>query len=309
MGQLLLGFTANTLEVQQDCVGQVHFFDAVLHNQKGEAKNVKRVVCVHEEDAGILWKHTAARNPSLTRSQRLVLTMIATVGNYDYIFNWMFYQDGKIEFNVKLTRILSVHLLAANATPAGHGTIVSPRINAPFHQHFFSLRLDAEIDGNENTVEVLDVVPVPDETGTRENPYGQGFTSIRIPLKTAGSAKSNICTETSYSWLFSNQNSIHPCTNEPVGWKLIPWTSPQILLKTDSPIHPQAAWMDYNTWVTPYQKNQLFSGEFYLNNSGLSEGVARNASANIENTDVVIWHNFGLSHIPRVEDWPVMPVE
>ena len=25
--------------------------------------------------------------------------------------------------------------------------------------------------------------------------------------------------------------------------------------------------------------------------------------------DVVIWHSFGVTHVPRVEDWPVMPVE
>lgn len=24
---------------------------------------------------------------------------------------------------------------------------------------------------------------------------------------------------------------------------------------------------------------------------------------------MVLWHTFGISHIPRPEDWPVMPVE
>lgn len=48
---------------------------------------------------------------------------------------------------------------------------------------------------------------------------------------------------------------------------------------------------------------------FYLNNSGLPEWVRQNRNANIQNTDVVIWHNFGITHIPRTEDYPVMPVE
>ncbi len=29
----------------------------------------------------------------------------------------------------------------------------------------------------------------------------------------------------------------------------------------------------------------------------------------VENEDVVVWNVFGLTHNPRVEDWPVMPVE
>ena len=29
----------------------------------------------------------------------------------------------------------------------------------------------------------------------------------------------------------------------------------------------------------------------------------------IKNEDVVIWHSFGVTHVPRVEDWPVMPRE
>lgn len=162
-GQYGIGFNTNELQTQVDCIGQVHFFDAVLHNERGEAQRMPRTVCLHEEDAGILWKHTDFRTgkSALTRSQRLAMMFVATVGNYDYIYTWHFYQDGSIEFNVKLTGILSVNLLATNATPAGHGSVVFPQINAQYHQHFFCLRLDTEIDGNENSAVVSDVVSVP----------------------------------------------------------------------------------------------------------------------------------------------------
>jgi primary-amine oxidase len=29
----------------------------------------------------------------------------------------------------------------------------------------------------------------------------------------------------------------------------------------------------------------------------------------VVDTDIVVWHSFGVTHIPRPEDWPVMPVE
>ena len=30
---------------------------------------------------------------------------------------------------------------------------------------------------------------------------------------------------------------------------------------------------------------------------------------NIDGEDIVVWHTFGLTHFPRPEDWPVMPVD
>lgn len=89
----------------------------------------------------------------------MVLTFIATVSNYDYQFKWMFYQDASIRVELILTGIVSQNLLATGATPGGHGTIVLPNVNAQYHQHFFAVRLDTEIDGNKNTVSVVDIIP------------------------------------------------------------------------------------------------------------------------------------------------------
>jgi primary-amine oxidase len=217
--------------------------------------------------------------------------------------------DGSIEFNVKLTGILSVNLLAVNATPAGHGSVVFPQISGQYHQHFFSLRLDAEIDGNKNSVSVSDVVTGPGEPNSAVNPYGQAFTKDSKVFETAGEARTSVAPEKSRTWIITNPETEHPYTQKPVGWKLMPWASPPMLIHKDSPIHPQAAWMDYNTWVTPYKEDQLFPGGYFLNNSGLPEWVSEDEQASIANTDIVLWHNFGLSHVPRVEDFPVMPVE
>lgn len=172
-GQYGIGYNANELQPQVDCLGEVHFIDGVVHDESGQPRRVPRAICIHEEDAGILWKHTDFRTGRnlVVRSQRLAFTFIATVGNYDYIYSWNFYQDGTIEFNVKPTGILSVHLLAIGSTPAGHGTVVAPQINAQYHQHFFALRLDAEIDGNQNTVAISDVVPLDGKRKKSELKY------------------------------------------------------------------------------------------------------------------------------------------
>ncbi len=41
---------------------------------------------------------------------------------------------------------------------------------------------------------------------------------------------------------------------------------------------------------------------------GLPEWMG-DGSESIENEDVVLWHTFGVTHIPAPEDFPVMPVE
>lgn len=46
---------------------------------------IKNVVCIHEEDAGLLWKHTDFRvggRAHAVRSRRLVVSMICTLANY-----------------------------------------------------------------------------------------------------------------------------------------------------------------------------------------------------------------------------------
>ena len=110
MGEYGIGVLANPLELGCDCLGEIHYFDAV-RQRPATARRVKmpNAICMHEEDYGILWKHIDWRTgqTEVRRSRRLVISFIATVGNYEYGFFWYFYQDGTIEFEVKLTGIIS----------------------------------------------------------------------------------------------------------------------------------------------------------------------------------------------------------
>lgn len=93
----------------------------------------------------------------------------------------------------------------------------------------------------------------------------------------------------------------HPYTGQAKGWKLVPPNTPPLMMKENSPLRPKASFLDYDVWVLPYAEDQLFPGGFYLNNSGLTEWVGRNPDASVENRDIVLFHMFGLTHIPRVE--------
>ena len=166
-GEYGLGMCANSLELGCDCLGLIKYFDGHLCTSRGEPLTIKNAVCMHEEDYGILWKHTDRRlnTPEVRRSRRLVISSIATVENYEYGFFWYLYQDGNIQFEIKLTGILSLGALQPGEK-SPYGALIAPQLYAPNHQHFFNVRLDFDLDGTANSVYQVDVLP--DEPGAEE---------------------------------------------------------------------------------------------------------------------------------------------
>ena len=134
---------------------------------------IRNAICLHEEDYGILWKHYEFRNETfeVRRSRRLVISFFTTVGNYDYGFFWYFYQDGTVEAEVKLTGIVVTSALPAGQEPR-FGRRISSELMAPNHQHFFTLRLDMMVDGQNNTVHE---VHAEGALAGPDNPYGGAF--------------------------------------------------------------------------------------------------------------------------------------
>lgn len=162
-GEYALGRNANALKLGCDCLGEIRYLDAVLSDDFGRPETLPNAICIHEEDFGLLWKHTNqfdGMKAESRRARRLVVSYIATVGNYDYGFYWYFHQDGTIAFEAK-----STGLVQTSAIPAGqgsaYGTELAPGLLGPYHQHMFCVRLDVAVDGLTNTVEEVDVVPVP----------------------------------------------------------------------------------------------------------------------------------------------------
>src|SRR5687768_1610238 len=83
-GEYLLGGFANSLELGCDCLGEITYLDAVVAANDGTARTIPQAICIHEEDWGILWKHTDNWNGSSEsrRNRRLVVSFFVTVGNY-----------------------------------------------------------------------------------------------------------------------------------------------------------------------------------------------------------------------------------
>ena len=161
IGEWGLGFMTTSLELGCDCLGEIRYLDATLHDTRGEPYTIRNAICIHEEDDAVLWKHVDAEaGAEVRRSRRLVLSFHVTVANYEYLVYWRLYQDGNIECEVRATGIMVTTHFAEGAQPP-YGTLVDQRTYAPFHQHFLVARLDLDIDGEANTVEMTESEALP----------------------------------------------------------------------------------------------------------------------------------------------------
>jgi primary-amine oxidase len=306
-GEYLLGGFANSLELGCDCVGDITYLDAVIGGNDGHTHVIPQAICIHEEDAGILWKHFDNWNGSSDsrRNRRLVVSFFVTVGNYDYGFYWYFGLDGTIEFEVKATGVVFTSSYPGKGYP--FATELAPGLGAPHHQHLFSARLDTMIDGLPNAVDELEAVLVPRGP---ENPSGTGFTQRVTRLRTESEAQRLADNRKNRVWFVGSTEA----TNRlglPTGWVLFPEGQPVLLADEESDIHARATFTSKHLWVTQYEPSEQYPAGDFVNlhpgGAGIPEWIA--ADRDIDGQDIVLWHTFGLTHFPRPEDWPVMPVD
>ncbi len=305
-GEYLFGRYTNSLELGCDCLGEIKYFDVTIADEQGEPRVLKNAICLHEEDFGVLWKHTDMFNgmAETRRSRRLVISFFLTIGNYDYGFYWYLYLDGTIQLEAKATGIV---FTSAYRGPDGFATEMAPGLGAPFHQHLFSARLDMAVDGNANVVEEVDAVPVPKGPG---NPWGNAFRAQKTKLTRESEAMRVADNLKARVWHITNptkQNRL----GQNVGYALYPEGQPVLLADPSSSIAGRAAFATKHLWVTKYDPSQRYSAGQFVNQHPGGAGLPAFAAGdrNIDGEDIVVWHTFGLTHFPRPEDWPVMPVD
>ncbi len=306
-GEYLVGRYANALELGCDCLGDITYLDAVISDEQGNPRTLPNAVCIHEEDYGILWKHTDLWTGSVQtrRQRRLVISFFTTVGNYDYGFYWYLYLDGTIAFEAKATGVVFT-----SAHPGGeypYASQIAPGLGAPLHQHLFSARLDMTVDGTSNRVEEVDVQRVP--MGP-DNLRGNAFAVAHTTLGTESAAQRDADPSKNRVWHIVNPEKTNG-VGRPVGYVLTPEGLPTLLADPESSIAKRAAFATKHLWVTRYAREERYSAGDFVNQHVGGTGLPAYAAADrdIDGQDVVVWHTFGLTHVPRPEDWPVMPVD
>ncbi|WP_428368362.1 primary-amine oxidase [Mycolicibacterium sp.] len=306
-GEFQFGRLANSLQLGCDCLGEILYLDVDVVDDFGNPQTIAKAICIHEEDTGILWKHTDnfAGIADTRRNRRLVISTFLTVGNYDYGFYWYLYLDGAIELEVKATGI--VFMSGGEDGDNPHATPMAPGLRAPVHQHLFGIRLDMTVDGVANSVDEERVERMP---VSPQNPWGNAFTRSRRRMRTERQARRIADVNQGTVWRISSADRTNRF-GEPTSYVLYPQGKPLLAAADDSYIRPRAEFATHHLWVTRYARDELWAAGYTVNQNAGGAGLPAYVrdDRDIDGTDVVVWHTFGLTHFPRPEDWPVMPVD
>lgn len=309
-GEYGMGVYAKTpLNYGIDAPKDAAYFSAWLHDHRGTPLEVPRAIALYERDGGVLWRH--GRNAR--RARQLVLSSFVRVDEYDYGFNWIFHEDGTLAMEVLLTGRMNVKIVERkqdeeeHATRARFGHLVEPHLEAPNHQHFFNFRLDCDVDGAErNSVLEMNTKKLPKGP---DNPQGNAFMMKETLLRRELEARRQMKLTTNRTWKIVNTCSSNSL-GQSTGYVLVPGENSVPHATRESFFRRHAAFVNHHVWVTPYRAEEQYAAGAYVNGSPPGEGLPKWTSANrsIEDTDVVVWYTLGVTHVPRPEEWPVMPV-
>jgi primary-amine oxidase len=326
-GEYGLGRLTDSLEVGIDAPKHARFFDAVFADDLGKPTVVPRAVAIYERDGGLLWKHFEYYSNNRTdgrRARELVIFSMVTVANYDYGFNWIFRQDGTMELQAVLTGIMltkGVHAAKVDTSAGANGTdgsmsdraqhaegrfshLVAPNLAAVHHQHFFNFRLDFDIDGGPNSVREINTRALAPGV---DNPSLNAFVMEETPLRSEADAQRDMNLATARRWVVINPTS-HNAVGQPAGYLIAPGDNSVPYLQPDSPIRQRAGFINHHFWATAFDPAERHAAGEYPNQSDPGLGLPTWTKANrpLEGQDVVAWYTFGVTHIPRPEEWPVM---
>lgn len=313
-GEYGVGLSSRPLTRGLDVPANASTAPIVIVDRAGNPINIPDAVAWYEKPSGLLWRHVNLETDvvSSTSGTEFTIQHCATVGNYDYMISWIFAQDGTIKFDVALTGVMLAKgtgdtVWSQNLDSRKTSHMIQPRLLAPFHQHFFSVRLDLDVDGPENSVHELDIWSPP---AGQENRSLNAMMIDDWEFRFEHEARSSVKPSAARRWNIQHASTTNSF-GMPTAYCLVPGINAQPFLKPEAAPRKRAAFIDHSLWVTRHNDNELYAAGPYPNQSSSGEGLPRYVANNesIRNRDVVVWYTFGVTHVTRPEDWPIMPVE
>ena len=325
-GEFTMGGLSKPLIAGRDCPERAVYVDALFAGDNGRPKSVPQVICIFERMTGdMAWRHwddEEGPGGSESRAARdLVVRTAAVLGNYDYVFDWIFQQNGALKVAVGATGIAESKTVSqqtardaaraesTNGKPApadAYGRFVDRGIVAVNHDHYFSFRLDLDVDGTANTLLIDRLVP---RTLPRDHPRRSIWVREPSIARRESDARLNMDMHRPALWrVVSAARTNH--VGYPTSYQLMGGMNAMTLLSEDDPPRQRAGFIDHQLWVTPYHPAERYAAGDHATLSTPGQGLPAWTKANraIEGTDIVLWHTIAMHHVVRAEDWPVMPV-
>ena len=310
-GEWGIGRFVNSLELGCDCLGEIHYLDVGRSTSTATPTSARNAICMHEEDYGILWKHQDLHSfrTEVRRQRRLVVSSIYTVGNYEYGFYWYFYLDGSIAARGEAHR---------HRAAAGGGAGRRPEQRQP------------DRAGPRGTPPPAPVLRPPRHGGRRsrqlawsrstssrrppgpDNPLHNGFRRRGdAARRSEQAAQRDVDPARSRTWRIVNPASHQPAGPAGRATSSCPAAPTDCWPPRVAWVRERAGFATHNLWVTPYDPTSGAPPATTPTSRPAATACrpGRAADRPIDDTEIVVWHTFGVTHLVRPEDWPVMPVE
>ena len=321
-GEYGFGLFMTPLRKGVDCPAYAKFMAVTMPLDSGEPMKIPDAICMFERNIGDpAWRHYEvwAQSPDKPipaegrPAPELVVRSASAVGNYDYLIDYIFQQDGTIRIAVGATGIDAVKGAAAAsmkdptaAAETRFGELIAPNLVAPFHSHYFNFRLDLDVDGPRNDFMRMKLASTETPAGL---PRKSIFTLTRDMPMTEKAARTRIDFKAPSLWHFSNHAGAGPLGHDR-GYMLMPGGSAVTsLLASDDPPVKRNPYIDYQLWVTQYKADERYAGGRHTVMSDGTDTLRTWVEKDrpLGNRDIVAWYTLGWHHITRTEDWPVMP--
>ena len=325
-----LGYDSIAVQPGREVPGAATALNVLLPNPTRPAfsSTFGRRVYLYERDGGNLMYYRQGDRTAHASATELVVGFFASLGNYDYGFNWVFKQDGSFAFEVELagevlTKFVEAkkcQTCAAIANGTGndgraiesrgddqYGTLVYPNVVALNHQHWFNLRLDFDIDGTKNAVMENNMRRVERDSARKEPDDDPVFIETHTIFRRAVDAKRDADHETSRSWTIYNPASVNQI-GRPAGYMIMPGENAM----AEFPMRRETGTVGFafhHLWVTPLRDHEIYAAGAYPDQAKSDYRDTLYYYANDEaiyDKDIVVWYSLGMTHAPRVEDYPLM---
>jgi primary-amine oxidase len=306
IGEYNLAQYAEPLQGGIDVPENAVFFDLVGPSDQGAAGGVvtlSNALALYERNSGVLWDRTDPS--SYVRDARggreLVATMAYVNGNYTYAVEYVFGMDGGIGCYVTANGTTLNRGINDGEEQAQFQTVLNRNIAAPVHQHFFNYRIDFDIDGTDNTVF---------ETNLKATASAQGNAFVKEETPLTREQHRDLEDKTYRRWTVRSA-SRRNAQGAPTGYELVPGDS--TLAYASSRYQPlrRAAFAQHPFWVTRYADGEHYASGAYPNQGPVGEGLAAYAAGREDTVgqDLVVWFTTAFTHLPAVENYPVMAAE
>lgn len=318
-GDYGMGVLTSSLQRGTDVPENAVLLDATISDNDGNPYTIPDAIAVFEQYAGPEFKHNEMGRGNESRERReLVVRWISTVGNYDYIYDWVLQPNGVIKIDIGATGIEAVKAVNAStmhdetaAEDTKYGTLIDHHIVGTTHQHIYNFRLDMDVDGENNSL--TEINPV-----VAENTEGGPRKSVMITEQKTVTTEQDAIQKFDPSTirLLTNPNKENKVGN-PVSYQVIPFSggthpiAKGALFSEDEWLYNRVNFMDKQIWITDYKPEERFPEGKYPNRAATDAGLKAYTSdnASIENRDIVLWMTTGATHVARAEEWPIMPTE